>query len=130
MLDHISFAVNDFQESAKFYDGTLKILGIERYTTFETQERKVIGYGMNNRPYFWIVSDQNSNEHETVGKALGFHVAFKATGVESVKAWYQKCLELGGIDNGAPGPRIKYHPGLFWCFYHRPKWMENRSCTA
>lgn len=53
MLDHVSIEVNDFAQSIKFYDETLKILGIERLMTFDQQqEYQVAGYGSDGKPYF------------------------------------------------------------------------------
>ena len=60
------------------------------------------------------------NTQEAIGKARGFHVAFKAPRILSIKKQYQKCLELGGKDNGAPGPRPEYHPGYYSAFIIDP----------
>jgi catechol 2,3-dioxygenase-like lactoylglutathione lyase family enzyme len=120
MLDHISFSVNDYSQSLKFYDETLKLLGVERLMTFETEEQNVAGYGIDNKPSFWIAAEAKPNENEFVGKARGFHVAFKAPDVDSIKAWYKKCLEHGAKDNGAPGPRPEYHPGYYAAYITDP----------
>jgi hypothetical protein len=39
-----------------------------------------------------------------ISKTAGLHVGFLAPNVEAVQQWYTKCLELGGTDNGVPGP--------------------------
>jgi len=54
MIDHISFSLNNHAESLKFYDETSKILGIERFMIFETQEQSVAGYGSHGKPFFWM----------------------------------------------------------------------------
>ena len=54
MIDHISFAVNNFDESVRFYDTTLACLGLERLMTFESHEHRVAGYGKDNKPFFWL----------------------------------------------------------------------------
>lgn len=120
MLDHISFSVNDFPQSLKFYDETLEIIGIERLITFETEEQNVAGYGVNGKPYFWIGAETNPNKDEHIGKARGFHIAFKAPSVESIKAWHKKSLELGAQDNGHPGPRPEYHAGYYAAYIIDP----------
>jgi len=120
MFDHISFSVNDFSQSQNFYDETLKILGIERLMTFDTEEGQVAGYGVNDKPSFWIGADHKPNLQENVGNARGFHIAFLAPNVESIKNWYQKCLELGAKDNGTPGSRPEYHPGYYAAFVTDP----------
>lgn len=116
MLDHISFSVTHYASSIKFYDETFKCLGIERLMIFETEEHHVAGYGSNGKPFFWIGEEATPNLEEFVGKARGFHIAFHAPTVDAIHAWYQKCLELGAIDNGAPGPRPEYHPGYYAAF--------------
>jgi hypothetical protein len=104
----------------QFYDETLKILGVERLMSFETEEQNIAGYGIEGKPYFWIASDNNHHNNETIGKARGLHVAFKAATVEAINSWYQKCLELGGKDNGQPGQRPEYHPGYYSAFIIDP----------
>ena len=48
--------------------------------------------------------------------------------VEAVQQWYAKCLELGGKDNGAPGPRPEYHPGYFGAFIIDPNGWRIEAC--
>lgn len=52
MIDHISFAVKNFQQSRDFYDPTLSILGYERLVTFDDEKHQVAGYGKNGKPSF------------------------------------------------------------------------------
>ncbi len=120
MLDHASISVNDYKESIKFYDETFEILGFKRIMTFETDEYNVAGYGLDGRPHFWVSTESKPNSQEFVGKGRGVHFAFKAPNAESVDKWYKKCLELGGNDNGAPGPRAQYHPGYYGAFIIDP----------
>ena len=120
MLDHISFAVEDLEKSLHFYDETLKILSVERITTFDTPDSKVAGYGIDGKTYLWIGKEFSPNTKEDVGKARGFHLAFKASSVQEVNDWYNLCLKLGGIDNGKPGPRAHYHPGYYGAFIIDP----------
>ena len=120
MLDHISFSVNDYQQSVKFYDATLRELGIERLMTFDEDEQQVAGYGIGCNLCFWIGAEVNPNQQEHVGQARGLHVAFQAPNAEAIQAWYKKCLELGGKDNGAPGRRPEYHPGYYSAFIIDP----------
>ena len=130
MIDHISFSVKNFEESQCFYDETLKILGYERLMNFDT-DVLVAGYGKQNRPSFWIgtkkvLTEEDKLEH--VGKAAGFHVGFLAPDTDSVHRWYTKCLELGGKDNGKPGPRPEYHPGYYGAFIVDPNGWRIEAC--
>lgn len=120
MLDHCSISVKDYCQSLTFYDQTLGILGYERIVTIDIPEEKVKGaaYGKEGKPCFWI--GPMGQEDEEIGRARGFHIAFLAPHVQAVQEWYVKCLELGGVDNGAPGPRAHYHPGYYGAFIIDP----------
>jgi len=128
MIDHVSISVKDSIKGFEFYDATLKILGYDRLMTFESpvENAKVAGYGKGSKPSFWI--NTRGQEGEEIGKARGVHIAFAAPDVESINAWYNKCLELGGSDNGAPGPRPHYHPGYYGAFIIDPNGWRIEAC--
>jgi catechol 2,3-dioxygenase-like lactoylglutathione lyase family enzyme len=125
-IDHASFAVNNYEKSADFYDQTFALLGVKRVMTIDMEHVKTIGYGKG-KPSFWI-SDRGRVEGEEVGKARGMHIAFVAPSVEAVNAWYKKALELGAIDNGVPGPRPEYHPGYYGAFVIDPNGWRIEAC--
>lgn len=129
MIDHTSFAVKNFEKSLAFYDKSLKALGYDRMVNIDIPEVKVVGYGITTRPRpsFWI-SDRGFNPAEEIGNALGVHLAFAAPSVEAVNEWYKICLELGGKDNGAPGPRVHYHPGYYGAFIIDPNGWRIEAC--
>ncbi|CAF1679269.1 unnamed protein product, partial [Didymodactylos carnosus] len=85
-MDHVSVAVNNFDESIKFYDATLSKLGYERIMTFG---KHAAGYGKEKKPSFWLVT--GGNEEYTIGKARGLHIAFLASSAEDIQAWYDAC---------------------------------------
>ncbi|EKE09878.1 MAG: hypothetical protein ACD_16C00100G0040 [uncultured bacterium] len=132
MIDHISFAVKNFEESQNFYNETLRPLGYERLINFNhDNNNQVAGYGKNGKPSFWIGAKKVLSEKdklEEIGKAAGFHVGFVAPDVNSVHKWYDKCLELGGKDNGKPGPRPEYHPGYYGAFIIDPNGWRIEAC--
>lgn len=124
MIDHTSIAVKNYDESVKFYDETFKILGFARCKTLafpvphSDKILKIAGYGKNNKPSFWI-SNMSKYPGE-IANAAGVHFAFSAANSEMINAWYEKCLELGGKDNGKPGVRPQYHPGYYGAFIIDP----------
>lgn len=120
MLDHVSFCVNHFQDSLHFYDETLALLNVERLMTFDTDGLQIAGYGVGHKPSFWIAGSSGADVTENIGKARGLHVAFQASTPAAIAAWHKKCLELGGTDNGLPGPRPEYHPGYYSAFIIDP----------
>ncbi len=128
MLDHVSFAVKEYDSSIKFYDATLDILGYQKEISLEYPGVKASGYGNGSkRPCLWI-SAGGAQEHETIGSALGVHFAFNAPSAEAVNKWYAKCLELGGKDNGAPGPRAHYHANYYGAFIIDPNGWRIEAC--
>jgi len=120
MLDHISYSVNNFEKSAAFYDATLSLLGYERLYSSTGGQDKSAGYGKEGKPAFWIGTDHDASNKEHVGAARGVHIAFQAQSPEDINRWHAKCLELGGKDNGAPGPRPEYHPSYYGGFVIDP----------
>lgn len=127
MIDHISVPVKDFEGSRDFYDKTLAILGYERVLNIEDRIYQWAGYGTNGMPSFEICFKKNPTNVD-IGRISGFHVACVAPTIEAVHQWYEKCLELGGTDNGAPGPRPEYHPGYYGAFIIDPNEWRIEAC--
>jgi len=115
ITDHISIGVKNFDESVKFYDATLSTLGYERIMTFG---KNAAGYGKDKKPSFWLVT--NGKEDDYYGKAHGLHIAFAASSMENIQAWYDACLAHGATSNGPPGQRKQYHPGYYAAFIIDP----------
>ena len=110
MLDHVGFAVSDYQRSKAFYEQALAPLGV---TLLMEPVENVGGFGAPGRPFFWI---------ETRGPALqgALHVAFAADSREQVDAFHAAALEAGGTDNGPPGVREVYHPTYYGAYVLDP----------
>ncbi len=125
MIDHVSFAVNNYEQSLEFYDQTLAELGYKR--VMNLPDKPWVGYGKDhNMPIFEITTI--GKEEEEIGNARGLHIAFLAPDVESIHHWYDKCIELGGTDNGKPGPRPLYHPGYYGAFIIDPDGWRIEAC--
>lgn len=120
MIDHITYPVSNIEKSRVFYTETLACLGYEKIMDFEMPEAIIIGYGKEEKPSFWIGEGKGElpeqGEEFKTGFIRGLHFAFLAPSVESIQAWYDKCLALGAKDNGKPGPRSEYHPGFYGAF--------------
>ena len=57
---------------------------------------------------------------ETNEKPAHLHLAFMAHSRAQVEAFYHAALEAGGIDNGPPGFRPKYHANYYAAFVIGP----------
>ena len=110
MLDHVGFAVSDYERSKAFYEKALAPLGL---TLLMEPVAEAAGFGEGGKPFFWI---------ETRGRAVqgAIHVAFAAKSRETVDAFHAAALEAGGKDNGAPGVRKIYHPDYYGAYVLDP----------
>jgi catechol 2,3-dioxygenase-like lactoylglutathione lyase family enzyme len=105
MLDHIGFRVKDLAAARRFYDHTMKALGLQ--VIDNTRTSFLIGRSAAEPiPFIWIGTDQPSfwgAVHTT--SASPIHVAFAAPDRAAVDAFHAAALANGGKDNGPPGPR-------------------------
>ena len=110
MLDHLSIQCADFAASAVFYDAVLAPLGGERIMDFGT----VIGYGMNDKPEFWI------GEQTTGGPNRENHVAFFAKTRAMVRAFRDAAVANGAEVLHEPRVWPEYHPNYYGVFVRDP----------
>jgi catechol 2,3-dioxygenase-like lactoylglutathione lyase family enzyme len=118
MIDHISLPVADFYRARAFYDAALQPLGYGRAMEFEHAGYGGLGYGLAQKPTFWVGAPLAGGPPVT--PPPGFHVAFAAPDRASVDAFYAAALAAGGSDNGAPGLRPHYHPNYYAAFVLDP----------
>jgi catechol 2,3-dioxygenase-like lactoylglutathione lyase family enzyme len=110
MLDHVGFAVRDYDHSRAFYEKALAPLGLR--ILLEPQGQAA-GFGEDGKPFLWL---------EALGDPVQgrLHIAFEVENRETVDAFYAAALEAGGIDNGAPGVREMYHPNYYGAYVLDP----------
>jgi catechol 2,3-dioxygenase-like lactoylglutathione lyase family enzyme len=111
MLDHVGFAVRDLEKARKFYQATLAPLGIMLIYDIKAEQtdgEAYLGFGQDQKPFFWIGTGQRSG-----GRV---HVAFHAETRALVDAFHAAGLKAGGADNGAPGLRPHYHQNYYGAF--------------
>ncbi|WP_188577274.1 VOC family protein [Azorhizobium oxalatiphilum] len=111
MLDHIGIKVADFARARAFYTAALAPLGmacVMEVSAEETGDVPHAGFGVGNKPVFWIGPCD--------GPISGVHVALAAPDHATVDAFHRAALAAGGRDNGAPGLRAHYHPSYYGAF--------------
>jgi len=116
MIDHMGITVSDIDKSKLFYASTLRTLGyvlckdMPGSASFGVPE----GYGKSTDPAgdFWI--------SEGTPTAPRIHFAFAAASRAEVDAFLAAGVAAGGIDNGAPGLRARYHPNYYAAFVLDP----------
>lgn len=110
MIGYITLGTNDFDRSVSYYDELMKLVGAGR---FMEGDSFVAWAQAPDKPGFSVTKPFNG-EAATVGN--GVMIAINVETQDEVKAFYNKAIELGGTDEGEPGPRGE---GGFYCGYFR-----------
>ncbi len=99
MIGYVTLGTNDLERAAAFYDELLKLVGAGRF--METD--KFIAWAVApDKPALSVTRPYDGNA-ATVGN--GVMVALVVMTPEQVDAIHARAIELGGTDEGAPGPR-------------------------
>jgi catechol 2,3-dioxygenase-like lactoylglutathione lyase family enzyme len=109
MIGYVTIGTNDLARAARFYDELLSAFGAKR---FMENERFVAWSAGEDKPGIGVCKPFDGKA-ACVGN--GMMVALPAADTAQVKALHAKALELGGSDEGAPGPRF----GQFYAGYFR-----------
>ena len=108
MIGYVTLGTNNFGEAAKFYDQLFGLLGAGRILEDDT----FIAWGRSMQEPGVSIAKPYDGNAATVGN--GVMVALVVDAPEKVDAVHAKALELGGTDEGAPGPRSEqFYAGYF-----------------
>ena len=108
MIGYVTLGTNDLQRAAAFYDALLAEMGAKRLMDYG----RGYSYGESmDKPSLGIVIPYDG-QPATVGN--GVMVALAVDSRATVDRVHRKALELGGTDEGAPGPRGEnFYAGYF-----------------
>ena len=108
MIGYVTLGTNRFEEAIKFYDELFAMMGAGRILEMD----RFIAWGTSmTSPAVSIAKPYDGNP-ATVGN--GVMVALATDSPEKVDAIHAKALQLGGTDEGAPGPRSEqFYAGYF-----------------
>jgi predicted lactoylglutathione lyase len=109
MIGYVTLGTNDLERAAAFYDQLLKLVGAGRFMEEET----FIAWAVAPDKPALSVTKPYDGQPATVGN--GVMVALAVRKPEQVDAIHARAMELGGADEGAPGPR----GGGFYAAYFR-----------
>ncbi len=104
MLGHLSIGVRDLVRAGRFYDAVMAPLGWGRVWT----DPDGLGYGPpggNDR----LAVFQRADAHPP---GPGFHLCFNAPNTAAVDVFHTAATANGGKDDGPPGLRPAFRPGL------------------
>ncbi|RIL05051.1 MAG: glyoxalase [Proteobacteria bacterium] len=99
MVGYVTLGTNDLARAAAFYDALLGSIGARRLMDMGT----FIVWGTSLTDACVALTKPYDGKPATVGN--GVMVALRAASKQAVDALHAKALELGGTDEGAPGPR-------------------------
>jgi len=109
MIGYVTIGTNDFEAAVSFYDELLGTIGATR--TFEAEN--FVAWSTAQSSPALALSKPFDGQPATVGN--GVMVAIGLDSPEKVDAFHAKVMQLGGSDEGAPGPR----GDIFYAGYFR-----------
>ena len=110
MIGYVTLGTNDIQRAAGFYDSLLGLIGAGR---FMEADNFVAWAVAPDKPSLGVIKPYDGKP-ATVGN--GTMISLVVDSAEKVQAVHARALELGGKDEGAPGPR---GTGGFYAAYFR-----------
>ena len=99
MIGYVTLGTSNFEAATEFYDKLLENVGIKRFWTHGT----MAAWGRSREEPALVVTLPNNGETATVGNSV--MVALKLESREDVVKLHAAGLDLGGANEGEPGPR-------------------------
>ena len=99
MIGYVTLGTNHFDEAAKFYDDLFALVGAGRIM----ESDRFIAWGTGMTSPAVSIAKPYDGKPATAGN--GVMVALAMDSPQKVDAVHARALELGGTDEGAPGPR-------------------------
>jgi catechol 2,3-dioxygenase-like lactoylglutathione lyase family enzyme len=110
-IDHLTLTVRDLAASRAFYAAALAPWG-SRDVELEGEGGAEVAFGP--------AGAEDLVLRQGTPATTPVHIAFAAPDLGVVDAFHAAALAAGGTDNGAPGPRPRYHPGYYAAFVLDP----------
>ena len=114
-ISHISLGSNDDERASKFYCAVLVVLGFER---LPKPPGLPPAFGKNGSMPTIFLCTPLDERPATWGN--GTHVAFVAEMHSQVQEIHKLALQLGGTDEGKPGPRPQYSDNYYAAYVRDP----------
>ena len=99
MIDFVTVGTNNLKDAGVFYDAVFDVLGGKRSTEYEG----LIMWSGKSGTGSVAVTTPFDKSPATAGN--GTMLSLDAGDPETVQAVHAKAIEMGGTDDGAPGPR-------------------------
>ncbi|MEM9759367.1 MAG: VOC family protein [Pseudomonadota bacterium] len=109
MIGYVTLGTNDMARGVAFYDALVAEMGGKRMME---EEGMFVAWNVEPEKPGLALTKPFDGQSATVGN--GVMVALMVESKEQVDALHQKAMELGGSDEGAPGPRGEgFYAGYF-----------------
>jgi catechol 2,3-dioxygenase-like lactoylglutathione lyase family enzyme len=108
MIGYVCLGTNDLKRAAAYYDRLFAEMGAKRIMDYAT----FIVWGTGKGKPGLAITEPFNKMPATVGN--GVMVAFDVGKPERVDTMYKKAIELGGSDEGPPGPRGDDYYGAYF----------------
>jgi catechol 2,3-dioxygenase-like lactoylglutathione lyase family enzyme len=115
LLGHVSFGVQSYDASKRFYTAVLKPFGVE--LVYDNPARKILGYGFDADHEVFNIFERGDAAR---APGPGTHLAFNAPSREAVKEFWEAGVRSGGKNEGEPGLRENYGKNYFAAFIFDP----------
>jgi len=99
MIGYVTLGTNDLERATAFFDELMVLIGAGRFMEGEA----FVAWGTSPEAPGLSVTKPYDGKPATIGN--GMMVALAAKNTDQVDALHAKAMELGGADEGAPGPR-------------------------
>ena len=109
MKGYITLGTNDLDAAARFYEQLLGNIGVKR----QRESNRSVYFGDESDTELVVILPADGKS-ATAGN--GTMVALRIDSQEKIRELHALAIELGGTDEGAPGPR---GTGTFWGAYFR-----------
>ena len=110
MKGYVTLGTNDLDAAARFYEQLLESIGVKRQREIPNH---IVYFGDESGTELAVIIPADGKP-ATPGN--GTMVALRIDSQEKIRELHALALELGGTDEGAPGPR---GTGTFWGAYFR-----------
>ncbi len=100
MIGYLTLGTNNIAKAREFYDALLPLMGGKRVS--DDGDRLSLWTTKRGAPLLGLIRPHDGKE-ATIGN--GTMTALLVDDRETMVKMYEKALELGGTDEGAPGPR-------------------------
>jgi len=108
MIHYVMVGTNRFPEAMAFYDALMADMGTDRI--YETD--RMVGWGWGIGKPMFILCKPHDGQPASIGN--GSMTAFEVDSPATVDRLHARVLELGGRNEGDPGPRGEHIHAGYW----------------